>query len=160
MAPLVHCLFTLRSYGVGVTDRSVDVLDGAHDSREDDPPAMTRSMILRAQNVDLDVQAQIVFRDGLPMPRLPRKEFLLLKLLLERAGRVVAREELLEQVWGQRLATPDLTKTLDVHVRRLRARIEHDPHQPTLIRTVRGFGYIFDTTAVPFDHVSRGSKRS
>ena len=73
---------------------------------------------------------------------LPLKEFELLEVLMSNAGRVVTRDTLIEQVWG-----PDYvgdTKTLDVHIKRLRARVEDDPAQPTRIATVRGVGYRFE----------------
>jgi two-component system response regulator RegX3 len=70
---------------------------------------------------------------------LPPKEFGLLELLLLRGGRVVSREEALERVWG-RGHGGDPT-TVDVHVKRLRAKLEDDPAQPTWLLTVRGLGY-------------------
>ena len=73
---------------------------------------------------------------------LPLKEFELLEALMSNAGRVVTRDSLIDQVWG-----PDYvgdTKTLDVHIKRLRARLEEDPSQPTRIATVRGVGYRFE----------------
>lgn len=73
---------------------------------------------------------------------LPLKEFELLEALMSHAGRVVTRDSLIDQVWG-----PDYvgdTKTLDVHIKRLRARLEEDPSQPTRIATVRGVGYRFE----------------
>lgn len=73
---------------------------------------------------------------------LPLKEFELLEVLMSNAGRVVTRDSLIDQVWG-----PDYvgdTKTLDVHIKRLRARVEEDPAQPTRIATVRGVGYRFE----------------
>ena len=73
---------------------------------------------------------------------LPLKEFELLETLMSNAGRVVSRESLIDQVWG-----PDYvgdTKTLDVHIKRLRARLEENPSEPTRIATVRGVGYRFE----------------
>jgi two-component system response regulator RegX3 len=73
---------------------------------------------------------------------LPLKEFELLELLLENAGRVLTRDTLIDRVWG-----PDYvgdTKTLDVHVKRLRKKIEEDPSQPTRITTIRGLGYRYE----------------
>jgi len=69
---------------------------------------------------------------------LPKKEFEVLALLMEHPGRVVSREEFLDQVWGY--AWIGDTRTLDQHVRRLRRRLEADPGAPT-IETVRGVGY-------------------
>ena len=107
-----------------------------------------RRRVLRAQNIELDVRGQVISRGGQSLPRIPRKEFLILQLLLERAGQVVSREELKERAWGE-VITPVSEKTLDVHVRRLRSRIERDPSNPDLIRTVRGTGYVFDTRPIP-----------
>ncbi|HZK52203.1 MAG TPA: response regulator transcription factor [Actinomycetota bacterium] len=72
---------------------------------------------------------------------LPRKEFELLELLMENAGRVLTRETLIDRIWG-----PDYfgdTRTLDVHIKRLRAKCEEDPHTPTHLVTIRGLGYKF-----------------
>ena len=70
---------------------------------------------------------------------LPLKEFEVLQLLLERAGRVVTRDQLIDEVWGHDYVGD--TKTLDVHIKRLRSRIERDPSAPERILTVRGVGY-------------------
>ena len=72
---------------------------------------------------------------------LPPKEFDLLATLVEHAGRVMTRNQLIDEVWGSDYFGD--TKTLDVHIRRLRGRIEPDPHEPVRIRTVRGVGYRF-----------------
>jgi len=72
---------------------------------------------------------------------LPPKEFTLLELLLRNAGRVMTRDVIIDRVWGSDYVGD--TKTLDVHVKRLRSRIEEDPHDPRLILTVRGVGYKF-----------------
>jgi two-component system response regulator RegX3 len=76
---------------------------------------------------------------------MPLKEFELLAFLLDNAGRVLTREVLIDRVWG-----PDYvgdTKTLDVHIKRLRAKVEPDPSKPHRIVTIRGLGYKFDTPA-------------
>lgn len=73
---------------------------------------------------------------------LPRKEFELLELLMDRAGRVVSRDFAIEQVWGDDYVGD--TKTLDVHINRLRGRLEEDPSKPTRIITIRGIGYRFE----------------
>jgi two-component system response regulator RegX3 len=70
---------------------------------------------------------------------LPLKEFELLALLLDNAGRVLTRETLIDRVWGMDYVGD--TKTLDVHVKRLRAKVEPDPANPTRIITIRGLGY-------------------
>jgi two-component system response regulator RegX3 len=72
---------------------------------------------------------------------LPRKEFELLELLMENAGRVLTRETLIDRVWGSDYFGD--TRTLDVHVKRLRAKCEDDPHNPTHLLTIRGLGYKF-----------------
>jgi two-component system response regulator RegX3 len=72
---------------------------------------------------------------------LPRKEFELLEILLENSGRVLTRETLIDRIWG-----PDYfgdTRTLDVHIKRLRAKCEVDPHAPAHLLTIRGLGYKF-----------------
>ena len=73
---------------------------------------------------------------------LPLKEFELLHLLLTNAGRVLTRDTLIDRVWG--IDYVGDTKTLDVHVKRLRAKIEPDPSAPTRIVTIRGLGYKFE----------------
>jgi two-component system response regulator RegX3 len=89
--------------------------------------------------VDLD-QRRVYVRDE--EVRLRRKEFELLRLLLENSGRVLTRDVLIDRVWGTDYIGD--TKTLDVHIKRLRSRIEVDPSSPKLITTVRGVGYRFD----------------
>lgn len=72
---------------------------------------------------------------------LPPKEFELLAVLVEHAGRVMTRNQLIDDVWGSDYVGD--TKTLDVHIRRLRGRIESDPQDPQVIQTIRGIGYRF-----------------
>jgi two-component system response regulator RegX3 len=74
--------------------------------------------------------------------RLPLKEFELLAILLENAGRVLTRDTLIDRVWGSDYVGD--TKTLDVHVKRLRAKVEPDPAAPSRIVTIRGLGYKYD----------------
>lgn len=74
--------------------------------------------------------------------RLPLKEFELLALLLENAGRVLTRDVLIDRVWGADYVGD--TKTLDVHVKRLRSKVETDPTNPTRIITIRGLGYKYE----------------
>jgi len=78
---------------------------------------------------------------------LPLKEFELLELLLTNAGRVLTRETLIDRVWGPHYVGD--TKTLDVHVKRLRSKIEDDPATPRRITTIRGLGYKFETAPTP-----------
>jgi two-component system response regulator RegX3 len=75
---------------------------------------------------------------------LPLKEFELLHLLLANAGRVLPRETLIDRVWGNDYVGD--TKTLDVHVKRLRSKIEDDPAVPSRIVTIRGLGYKYERT--------------
>jgi two-component system response regulator RegX3 len=75
---------------------------------------------------------------------LPLKEFELLELLLDNAGRVLTRETLISRVWGADYVGD--TKTLDVHVKRLRSKVEDDPSRPTRIVTIRGLGYKYAVT--------------
>lgn len=103
-----------------------------------------RPATLCAQDVVVDLDARLVLV-GERAIAMPRKELDLLAVLVGAAGRVVVRQELVDQVWGPHGAP---VKSLEVHIRRLRRRIEPDPHHPRYIRTVRGFGYVFD--AVPF----------
>ena len=77
----------------------------------------------------------------------PLKEFELLLLLLENAGRVLTRDVLIDRVWGFDYVGD--TKTLDVHIKRLRSKVEKDPGKPMLIITVRGVGYKFVDTLQP-----------
>jgi len=77
---------------------------------------------------------------------LPLKEFELLELLLANAGRVLTREILIDRVWGPHYVGD--TKTLDVHVKRLRAKVEHDPANPRRITTIRGLGYKYESKSV------------
>jgi two-component system response regulator RegX3 len=75
--------------------------------------------------------------------KLPLKEFELLEILLSNAGRVLLRDTLIDRVWGTDYVGD--TKTLDVHIKRLRAKVEKDPSVPTRIVTIRGLGYKYDT---------------
>ena len=75
--------------------------------------------------------------------KLPLKEFELLEMLLCNPGRVVTRDTLIDRVWGMDYVGD--TKTLDVHIKRLRSRIEQDPSKPVLITTIRGLGYRFES---------------
>ncbi|HLW45253.1 MAG TPA: response regulator transcription factor [Acidimicrobiales bacterium] len=96
-----------------------------------------------AGDVNVDLDTRRVFVRGEEV-HLRRKEFELLALLVENAGRVLTRDVLIDRVWGSDYIGD--TKTLDVHVKRLRSRIEQDPSRPVLITTVRGVGYRFDVS--------------
>jgi two-component system response regulator RegX3 len=94
--------------------------------------------VLEAGPVRMDVERHVVAVDGDPVS-LPLKEFDLLEYLLRNAGRVLTRGQLIDRVWGSDYVGD--TKTLDVHVKRLRAKIEPDPANPVHLVTVRGLGY-------------------
>ena len=96
---------------------------------------------LAVGEVVLDPDEHRVTIDGEDVA-LPLKEFELLHLLLANAGRVLPRETLIDRVWGSDYVGD--TKTLDVHIKRLRAKVEPDPTSPTRILTYRGLGYKFD----------------
>jgi two-component system response regulator RegX3 len=96
---------------------------------------------LRVGDVELDPdEHRVTVRDV--EVNLPLKEFEVLHLLLANAGRVLTRETLIDRVWGVDYVGD--TKTLDVHIKRLRAKIEEDPTQPRRIVTIRGLGYKYE----------------
>ncbi len=102
--------------------------------------SMSADGVLEAGGIRLDPDRFEVTVRGEPV-HLPRKEFELLELLLENAGRVLSRETLLDRIWG-----PDYfgdSRTLDVHVKRLRSKCEEEPHNPKHLITIRGLGYKF-----------------
>jgi two-component system response regulator RegX3 len=98
------------------------------------------SSVVEAGPVRMDVERHTVTVDGTEIT-LPLKEFDLLELLLRNADRVLTRSQLIDRVWGSDYVGD--TKTLDVHVKRLRAKIEADPANPKHLVTVRGLGYKF-----------------
>jgi two-component system response regulator MtrA len=102
--------------------------------RTDDPKPET----LQVGDVVIDVAGHSVKRDGVAVSLTPL-EFDLLACLARRPWQVFTREELLEKVWGYRHATD--TRLVNVHVQRLRSKIEHDPELPEIVVTVRGVGY-------------------
>jgi two-component system response regulator RegX3 len=89
----------------------------------------------------MDVERHVVSVDGSEV-RLPLKEFELLEMFLRNSGRVLTRGQLIDRVWGADYVGD--TKTLDVHVKRLRAKIEPDPANPSHLVTVRGLGYKYE----------------
>ena len=97
---------------------------------------------LESGPVRMDVDRHVVTVAGEAMP-MPLKEFELLEVLLRNAGRVLTRGQLIDRVWGADYVGD--TKTLDVHVKRLRAKVEPDPGNPKHLVTVRGLGYKFET---------------
>jgi two-component system response regulator RegX3 len=108
--------------------------------RGGDAPGAAES-VLEAAGIRLDQERHEVTVRGEPVS-LPLKEFELLEILMENRNRVLTRQMLIDRVWGFDYVGD--TKTLDVHVKRLRARLEEDRHNPKLIVTVRGVGYRFD----------------
>lgn len=94
--------------------------------------------VMTVRGVRMDIDRHQVSMNGIPVS-LPLKEFELLEFLMRNAGRVLTRMQLIDRVWGSDYVGD--TKTLDVHIKRLRAKIESDPANPTLIQTVRGLGY-------------------
>lgn len=106
-------------------------------SDADEPETAT----LESGRVRMDVDRHVVTIDGEVVP-MPLKEFDLLELLLRNAGRVLTRAQLIDRIWGADYVGD--TKTLDVHIKRLRAKIEPDPANPQYVLTVRGLGYKFD----------------
>ena len=110
--------------------------------RRGEPTEEPAGAALEAGPVRMDVDRHVVTVDGGTVP-MPLKEFDLLELLLRNAGRVLTRGQLIDRVWGSDYVGD--TKTLDVHVKRLRAKIEPDPSNPRHLVTVRGLGYKFET---------------
>jgi len=102
----------------------------------------TSGEVLEVGDVRLDPERHEVEVRGTQV-RLPLKEFELLEILLANAGRVLPRETLIDRVWGADYVGD--TKTLDVHVKRLRTKVEEDPSLPSRIVTIRGLGYKYDT---------------
>mgnify|MGYP000190135318 FL=1 len=113
--------------------------------------ARVRSILRRAQPptpprirfgaIEIDLDAKRVYRNGEEIPMTP-KEYALLLLLATHPGKVFSRDQILDHVWG--LGTYVNPRTVDVHIRWLRAKIEPDPQNPRYIQTVRGSGYRFE----------------
>ena len=104
-------------------------------------PAEPATTTLQAGPVRMDVDRHVVTVKG-EVIQLPLKEFELLEMFLRNAGRVLTRGQLIDRVWGTNYVGD--TKTLDVHVKRLRSKIEPEPSHPRYIVTVRGLGYKFE----------------
>ena len=103
--------------------------------------ADSNSAIQSAGNIRMDVERHQVTVNG-TLINLPLKEFELLEFLMRNTGRVLTRGQLIDRVWGGDYYGD--TKTLDVHIKRLRSKIEEDPANPQLIQTIRGLGYKFE----------------
>lgn len=108
--------------------------------RSGEPVPASAPTSVAAGPVELDAERHEVRVRG-EVVDLPPKEFALLEVLLRRAGKLVTRDSLITQVWGEDYHGD--TRTLDVHVRRLRGKIEENPREPKHLRTVRGLGYKF-----------------
>ena len=108
--------------------------------RPHDPETDSGVGIVAAGPVRIDIDRHIVTVDGVVVA-LPLKEFDLLEFLVRNAGRVLTRAQLIDRVWGSDYFGD--TKTLDVHVKRLRGKLEADPANPVHLLTVRGLGYKF-----------------
>ncbi|MGH3780787.1 MAG: winged helix-turn-helix domain-containing protein [Pseudonocardiaceae bacterium] len=106
-----------------------------------DPQTLGQLRILRIGEVELQLDGHRLVVRGAPV-HLPHKEFVILRHLMDNAGRVVTRRALLDNAWGPDRA--DARNYLEVHISRLRTKIESDADRSTPIRTVRGVGYIFD----------------
>ena len=104
----------------------------------DDGASASNSGIHSVAGIRMDIERHQVTVNGNLIP-LPLKEFELLEFLLRNEGRVLTRGQLIDRVWGSDYVGD--TKTLDVHIKRLRAKIEIDPANPVYIQTVRGLGY-------------------
>ena len=127
----------LASWGTGAGD--VTERDG---ERAPSAAALRPDEILQVGDVVLDLGRHECIVRGEEI-KLPLKEFELLEMLLSNPGRVVTRDTLIDRVWGMDYVGD--TKTLDVHIKRLRSRIEQDPSRPVLITTIRGLGYRFES---------------
>ena len=110
--------------------------------RRGQEPEELKPATLESGPVRMDVERHVVTVNG-AHTALPLKEFELLEMLLRNSGRVLTRVQLIDRVWGSDYVGD--TKTLDVHVKRLRAKVEPDPASPQFIVTVRGLGYKFET---------------
>jgi two-component system response regulator RegX3 len=104
-------------------------------------PELGNGATVEAGPVRMDVERHVVTVSGAAVP-MPLKEFELLEMLLRNAGRVLTRMQLIDRVWGSDYVGD--TKTLDVHVKRLRGKLEPDPAAPRYLLTVRGLGYKFE----------------
>ena len=109
--------------------------------RRNSEPTPVADGLLEGGPVSMDVDRHMVFVNGQKVA-MPLKEFELLELLLENRNRVLTRAQIIDRVWGSNYFGD--TKTLDVHVKRIRSKIEDDPARPVHLVTVRGLGYKFE----------------
>jgi len=103
--------------------------------------AIVSSNLIKAGPVEMDLERHTVSVNGERI-QMPLKEFELLELLMENVNRVLTRGQIIDRVWGSNYFGD--TKTLDVHVKRIRSKIEEDPARPVHLTTVRGLGYKFE----------------
>ncbi|MGH3549119.1 MAG: winged helix-turn-helix domain-containing protein [Pseudonocardiaceae bacterium] len=106
-----------------------------------DPQTVGQLRVLRIGDVELQLDGHRLVVRGSPV-HLAHKEFVILRQLMDNAGRVVTRDALLDNAWGPDRG--DVRNYLEVHIRRLRMKIDGDAGRPSRIRTVRGIGYVFD----------------
>ena len=109
--------------------------------RRHDFDELASDELITLGNIRMDIDARRLYVNDEEI-KLRKKEFALLRLLLENPGRVLTREVLIDRVWGSDYVGD--TKTLDVHIKRLRTLIEDEPKNPTHITTVRGVGYRYE----------------
>ena len=109
--------------------------------RRGSEPVAHESGVLKAGPVVMDIERHMVTVNGEKI-QMPLKEFELLELLMENVNRVLTRGQIIDRVWGSNYFGD--TKTLDVHVKRIRSKIEDDPSRPRHLLTVRGLGYKFE----------------
>jgi len=109
--------------------------------RRNTEPNDLMDSVIEAGGVRIDVDRHVASVRGEEVA-LPLKEFELLEMLVRNAGRVMTRGQLIDRIWGQDYVGD--TKTLDVHIKRLRAKVELEPSSPRLLVTVRGLGYKFE----------------
>lgn len=117
-------------------------------SETEEPPKETRKMVqkvIKFGHLEIGIESRTVTVDGNQV-EMSLKEFELLRLLAENPGRVYSRDVLLEKIWGYEYMGE--TRTVDVHIRHIRKKIEKDDSNPVFIKTVRGFGYKFREESV------------
>lgn len=125
--------YMTKPYSAGELKARIRAALRRSDARNDPPEDL-----IVAGPVQIDIDRHTVSVDGREVS-MPLKEFELLSYLAENAGRVLTRGQLIDQVWGESYFGD--TKTLDVHIKRLRAKIEPDPNSPRRLVTIRGLGY-------------------
>ena len=106
--------------------------------RSHEQSSTTEAGILKVGDIRMDLDQHLVTIKGISVS-LPLKEFFLLEFLMRNVGKVMTRTQLIDRVWGSDYYGD--TKTLDVHIKRLRAKVEADPANPLIIQTIRGLGY-------------------